>query len=152
MKRMLLSVVFIVLLAVPSIMAPISAEAKVKTFNDVQATHANYTEIMEMANKGIISGYPDGTFKPNQKISRKHVATLLSRAFPEKPVRLYRAEDLNKSDPYYNDIMRALGSDWLRTTSTFKVRPNDNMTRGEMAIALGALLPDDMYKAGSKKV
>lgn len=39
-------------------------------FSDVPATHANYKAIMDLKTKGIIGGYPDGTFKPDQVVNR----------------------------------------------------------------------------------
>lgn len=41
-----------------------------KSFSDVPMSHANYQAIMYLQQKGIISGYPDGTFKPNQAVNR----------------------------------------------------------------------------------
>jgi len=39
-------------------------------FSDVPASNPNYTAIMYLKNLGIIQGYPDGSFKPNQTINR----------------------------------------------------------------------------------
>lgn len=40
------------------------------TFTDVPSTHPNYEAIMGLKEKGIIGGYPDGTFKPEQVVNR----------------------------------------------------------------------------------
>lgn len=39
-------------------------------FTDVPITHVNYKAIMDLKAKGIIGGYPDGTFKPDQVVNR----------------------------------------------------------------------------------
>jgi len=39
-------------------------------FSDVPSTHPNYTAIMDLKTRGIIAGYPDGTFKPDQMVNR----------------------------------------------------------------------------------
>jgi plastocyanin len=39
-------------------------------FLDVPSTHPNYTAIMDLKNRGIIEGYADGTFKPDQNVNR----------------------------------------------------------------------------------
>lgn len=39
-------------------------------FKDVPSSHVNYKAIMDLKNRGIIGGYPDGTFKPDQVVNR----------------------------------------------------------------------------------
>lgn len=40
------------------------------TFTDVPQTHPNYAAIKYLASQGIIKGYTDGTFKPEQLVNR----------------------------------------------------------------------------------
>ncbi len=44
--------------------------AQAMDFSDVPPSHPNYTAIMDLKEKGTISGYPDGTFKPDQVVNR----------------------------------------------------------------------------------
>lgn len=39
-------------------------------FSDVSPSHANYRAIISLQEDGIIGGYPDGTFRPEQSINR----------------------------------------------------------------------------------
>lgn len=39
-------------------------------FSDVMTDHPNFDAIMYLKDSGIISGYPDGTFKPDQEVNR----------------------------------------------------------------------------------
>lgn len=39
-------------------------------FTDVSAANPNFAAIMDLQSRGIISGYPDGTFKPDQAVNR----------------------------------------------------------------------------------
>lgn len=48
----------------------LAVQPAAKDFSDVAATRADYTAIMFLKDKGIISGYPDGTFKPDQVVNR----------------------------------------------------------------------------------
>ena len=41
------------------------------------ATNPYYTAISAMAAKGVISGYPDGTFGANKEVLRKHFAKMI---------------------------------------------------------------------------
>jgi len=49
-------------------------------FKDVPDTYAHAKEIKLAASAGIITGYGDGSFKPNAAISRQHMAVMLERA------------------------------------------------------------------------
>ena len=46
--------------------------------SDIQG-HWSETTIKELSEKGVVDGYPDGTFKPNQSITRAEFAKLLSK-------------------------------------------------------------------------
>ncbi len=46
--------------------------------------------IRVLVDKGIIAGYPDGTFRPDQPITRAEFAALLNKAFDLKPIRAGR--------------------------------------------------------------
>ena len=40
------------------------------SFSDVSASHGNYEAITYLAENGVISGYPDGTFRPDNTVTR----------------------------------------------------------------------------------
>ncbi len=50
------------------------------TFKDLKAGNELTREIQAAAGSNILSGYPDGTFRPNEKITRQHMAALLEKA------------------------------------------------------------------------
>ncbi len=49
-------------------------------FKDVPDTYVHAKDIKLAASAGIITGYEDGSFKPNAAISRQHMAVMLERA------------------------------------------------------------------------
>lgn len=53
-------------------------------FKDVPETHWAYKAIEELAEKGIINGYEDGTFKPDETVTRAELATMLDRYINKK--------------------------------------------------------------------
>ena len=57
--------------------ADISAGSK--TFTDVSQDHWAYDVIQKAAEAGWISGYPDGSFKPDQPITRAEVVAITNR-------------------------------------------------------------------------
>ncbi|WP_099208703.1 S-layer homology domain-containing protein [Urinicoccus timonensis] len=50
-----------------------------KTFTDVPKDHWAYESIQRAAEAGWVSGYPDGSFKPDQAISRAEVVAVTNR-------------------------------------------------------------------------
>jgi hypothetical protein len=72
MRNLALSVAAILVLAVAS---PVFAQP----FADVPTDHWAFDAIAELAAKGIIEGFPDGTFKGDRGVSRYEVAIIVAR-------------------------------------------------------------------------
>ncbi|WP_432357354.1 S-layer homology domain-containing protein [Sporosarcina sp. UB5] len=51
------------------------------TFKDLKANSGLTIEIQNAAGAGLLSGYPDGTFKPNDNITRQQMAGMIYKAF-----------------------------------------------------------------------
>ena len=77
------------------------------TFSDVPPDNVFYSNIRCLACRGIISGYADGTFRPNNEITRSQIAKIVSNAagFDEDPgAQIY--EDVDQTNPFYAWINR----------------------------------------------
>ncbi|WP_164821512.1 S-layer homology domain-containing protein [Paenibacillus koleovorans] len=57
-----------------------SAAAKQKDFSDVLASDWYYSVVQSAASAGLISGYEDNTFRPNETISHQEAITMLANA------------------------------------------------------------------------
>lgn len=49
-------------------------------FSDVKKGTTSYDAVSKLASANITSGYPDGTFRPNQTLTRSHIAAFIARA------------------------------------------------------------------------
>lgn len=58
--------------------APAFAQAR---FTDVSSGYWAEDFIVDLANKGIIAGFPDGSFKPNDPVTRAQFAAMVKNAF-----------------------------------------------------------------------
>jgi hypothetical protein len=77
------------------------------TFVDVPRDHWAWNYIMYMACQGMVGGYSDGTFRPNNEISRGQIAKVVSNAagFNDPPgAQMY--EDVSPSNTFYVWINR----------------------------------------------
>jgi len=57
-----------------------SCFGEVFAFSDLNESHWAYTNVMEIQEKGIVSGYNDGTFKPDAELTREQFITMLVNA------------------------------------------------------------------------
>ncbi|WP_339213847.1 S-layer homology domain-containing protein [Solibacillus sp. FSL W8-0372] len=124
-------------LMTPVFVAPTTTDAATDTklFKDVTIKNPNFEIIHLMADKGIISGYPDGTFKPNQTLSRKHAAALITRTVKTLPkTTVFKApKDLLTKNAYYNDMKILMEAGLLELDKKGNIKPDAPLTRGEMA-------------------
>lgn len=85
-------------------------------FPDIADHWANY-EINLAYAKEIIEGYPDGTFKPDQEITRAEAVTIVNRVLERYPHKEHLLEDMivwpdniDETMWYYEDIQEATNS------------------------------------------
>ncbi len=98
--------------------------------------HWAENDIKQMADKGIVSGVTATTFEPDRSITRAEFAALITRA-----LRLSSANDNAiftdvASDDWYADEVAAAAAAGLIVGYDGKFRPNDTITREEMAVVI----------------
>ena len=75
--------------------APLEAEASIN-FSDVESTHQHYDAIINLAERGIIKGFGDGTFKPGQSVTRGQAAKIIAGVL--------ELDTTNVVDPGFTDV------------------------------------------------
>lgn len=136
MKNTLFMAALATSLAIPVAVAPMAQAQEKPVFTDVPKSHPNFEVIHKMRDQGIINGYPDGTFRPNVEVKRSHVAALLARALPLKPVRAAKDfTDVPKNHEYYEVIQQVQRAGIMDGLSG-KFNPDATLTRAQMAKVL----------------
>ncbi|GKV70501.1 hypothetical protein NCCP2716_29990 [Sporosarcina sp. NCCP-2716] len=105
-------------------------------FKDVPKSHSGSGYIASAVSEGVISGYPDGTFRPNQQISRGDMAIILARAFDLNFQPHYKFSDVTPGMKAYHPVL-GLAAESITTgyaNGTFK--PHDAITRGQFSAFL----------------
>jgi hypothetical protein len=109
----------------------VAPKAKEVTLTDI-AGHWAENQIKELVGLGAISGYPDGTFKPDNNITRAEFATILVKAFKLEP----------QSGQVFADTAGHWAKDTIATAAAYGIvngydghtfGPNDLITREQMA-------------------
>ena len=105
MKKYLLILVSLLVILTSNIVFAVS-------FSDLTNEHWAYEPIIEMANKGILAGYPDGTFLPNKSITRAEFAKILVLSLDLK-------DEANKNN-FFDDVDSSHWSyDYVRIASNY---------------------------------
>jgi hypothetical protein len=100
------------LVAVATLMAFAAPAFAANPFMDVPMNHWAYDAIGQLASQGVVSGYPDGTFKGNQPMTRYEMASIVARALAVVDMDKASKQDvemLKKLVVEFKDELDALG-------------------------------------------
>lgn len=92
--------------------------------------------INDWTSQGYISGYPDGTFKPDNSISRTEFVTLVNKAFNYSNQANISFSDVNIGYWGYNEIQKGVAGGYISGNSDGTFNPDGQVTRQEAAVML----------------
>ncbi|MDJ0736493.1 MAG: S-layer homology domain-containing protein [Nostocaceae cyanobacterium] len=114
--------------------------AQQKSFPDVSADYWAEPFIQSLVSKGIIAGYPDGTFRPKQPIERDEFAAIIRQAFDKKQVKNVPSGSYFQDVPqgYWaaSPIEEAYESGFMKAFPKNSFRPHKQLSKAEALIAL----------------
>ncbi|WP_159427964.1 S-layer homology domain-containing protein [Peptococcus niger] len=90
--------------------------------------------------KGIVSGYPDGTFRPNQPITRAEFASIASRFAALTEEKDLSFSDLDASHWGYKAIRLAASNGWISGYPDNTFRPEKAISRAEVTSITNRML------------
>lgn len=122
-----------VLCIIFTLFIPISAEAA--TPKDISG-HWAHTTIQDWINKGFIAGYPDGTFRPDNDISRAEFMALINKAFGYTAKSSISFSDVKSTDWFYNAVSIARAAGYIGGYPDGTMRPKASITREEAAVII----------------
>ena len=135
MKR-ILAILLCALLIIPTISVTAFAENEV-TFKDVDGTSTQGQAIIKLATAGVLLGYPDGTFKPNQPITRGELSKVINKIFKYTEADTEMFPDVDKDkDWYYGEVAIAKKAGYIKGYDDGTFRGENNMTREEACTIL----------------
>ncbi|WP_187442687.1 N-acetylmuramoyl-L-alanine amidase [Rossellomorea vietnamensis] len=124
--------------------------AKRKTsFDDVSSSSYASGFIQSAYEKGIISGYKDGSYKPDRHITRGEMAILISRAFKLSSVSGIYYNDLPSSGTIYQAVNLVSTAGIAAGYPDGTYQPNKSITRAEFALLIARSINPD-FKVVSK--
>jgi hypothetical protein len=107
------------------------------SFTDVSANYWAKDFITELTRRGILTGFPDGKFHPNEPVTRAQFAALVASVFKKTKVRnAINFKDVSTSHWAYNGIREAYEMGFLGGTSGNQFNPNQSLSRLQVLVAL----------------
>ncbi len=115
-----------------------------ETFSDLSCTHPSYKFIEYIVSKGIAAGFPDGTYKPGNFVSRGAMAVFLARvrdladldlaAFTPPACGSERFSDVSCAHPSYKFIEYIVSKGITAGFPDGTYKPANIVTRAQMAV------------------
>ncbi|GAA6620170.1 S-layer homology domain-containing protein [Scytonema sp. NUACC26] len=106
-------------------------------FSDVSHNYWASPFIQELAQRGVIAGFPDGTFRPDQAVTRAQFAAMLRKAFQKSAERqAVRFYDVPSNYWAYMAINEAYTTGFLSGYPGNRFEPNQNIPRQQVLVSL----------------
>lgn len=117
-------------------------------FSDVTKEHWGYVAINDMQKQGIVSGFYDNTFRPDEKITKEQLAAIVTNAFNLTGSYSYNFTDVSVNRWSYDYIKTT----WqyfsnLRQGNKYYFEPEKLLTREEAAKTMVKVLNIDYSSA-----
>ncbi len=121
-------------------LAPVAAQ----TFSDVSANYWARPFIQRLAREDVITGFPDGTFKPDQPVTRAQFAAIVRKAFDKKIIRNNQSfRDVATNYWAAPAIEKAYTTGFVSGYPDNTFRPEDKIPKVQAIIALASGLQVD---------
>ncbi|PZU93716.1 MAG: hypothetical protein DCE90_16185 [Pseudanabaena sp.] len=106
-------------------------------FADVPKTYWAEAFIRELASRDIIKGFPDGSFRPNEPVTRAQFAAILSQAMNKPNVRSgIKFTDVQPNFWANTAIQKAFTTGFMSGYSATTFRPSENISRVQILVSL----------------
>lgn len=119
--------------------ATLAAPAEGAAYTDI-ANHWAKDDIQFVSGQGIISGFGDGTFKPDRNVTRAEFASMINRTFKLTAVLPNVYSDVKSSDWFTQDIGKARAAGYFSGYGDGTIRPKQSVSRQEAASMIARIL------------
>ena len=101
-------------------------------FSDLSASNPCYAAVEKLTEEGSIKGYPDGTFRPNNAITRTELITIINRVFHySASSNIVRFNDVFPSDWFYTEVLKANAVGYVNGYPDGSFGPQRKVTKEE---------------------
>lgn len=106
-------------------------------FLDVPSNYWARNFITELTQRGVLSGFPDGSFRPDAPVTRSQFAAMLQKAFEQPPLREANSfTDVPSNHWAYSAIQEAYITGFMTGYPNGGFNPNQNILRAQVLVSL----------------
>ncbi|MDI3297536.1 MAG: S-layer homology domain-containing protein [Bacillota bacterium] len=111
-------------------------------FSDVSPSYWAYADIQTLVKAGVVNGFPDGTFRPEQPVTRAEFVRMLVLAIGLKPGETGSTPfgDVPAGEWYAPDVSAAVQAGIVKGLTPTTFGPDQTITREQMAVLLARAL------------
>ncbi|WCN38115.1 S-layer homology domain-containing protein [Aneurinibacillus uraniidurans] len=102
--------------------------------------HWAKNQITKWVDAGYVTGYEDGTFKPDNSITRAEFIRLVNQSFDFTEVATIAYTDVSPSQWFYSEVAKAKAAGYISGYEDGTMKPNDKISRQEAAAIIQRLL------------
>ena len=128
----------------------------VYAFNDMDKTHWAYNYVNQLEKDGVVVGYPDGNYRPEQFVTRAEFATMVVKALKQGNYQVREVTNFSDVDTGfwgYDNIQRAVYLDVMKGLPNGTFLPQSHVSKAQaIAIVISSLKTDDMTESEAKSV
>ncbi|MBD2626444.1 S-layer homology domain-containing protein [Trichormus variabilis] len=107
------------------------------SFSDVSSSYWASQFIQQLSQRGVIAGFPDGTFRPEEPVTRAQFAAMINKAFNRSAQRpAINFNDVPSNYWAYNAIRQAYTIGFLSGYPGNQFRPNQAIPREQVLVSL----------------
>jgi S-layer homology domain len=120
------------------IVAPAPSFAQTATsFSDVQSNYWAAQFIQSLAQRGVIAGFPDGSFRPDEQVTRAQFAAMLNKAFQKNQVRQVTSfVDVRSNFWAASAIQQSYTTGFMSGYPGSRFEPNQAIPREQVLVSL----------------
>jgi len=99
--------------------------------------HWAKNEINYIKEKKIVQGYTDGSFKPNNQITKAEFYKIINGLMGYSDTTNISFSDVNEKDWFYKEVAKGVNAGYILEKEGTKLNPNSYITREEVARIIG---------------
>ena len=135
----------------------VSCTGAVFAFPDVQDDYWAASQIKTLEEQGVIVGYPDGTFRADENVTRAEFASMAIKALGQQNAQVVQPvnfSDITEDFWAYDAIQKALYFDLVSCPEDGQpFRPDDSVSRAEsISVAVNSLTTEQISPQKAKEV
>lgn len=132
MKKKFCTICLMVTMLLSNIVPIVNAQI----YKDVPETHKSYWNIGLLSNMGVVEGFGDGNFAPEEEVRRADFVIMLSKVLSVNAQGDVKFADVLPTAYYYEHVMNAANAGIVSGNGDGTFRPEDSITTEEAVVMI----------------